>query len=116
MADVIIGHVTSTTVQGGQARLGLQLKRSAKVPADVTAQITQDSLLGQNIVQLVPNTKNPTAQQLADGPTITKTHNAPGLEQQSNPDTDATPGLSANQLATPLPDGAVGPPAHRPPL
>ena len=108
MADVIIGHVTSTTVQGGQARLGLQLKRSAKVPADVTAQITQDSLLGQNIVQLVPNTKNPNAPQLADGATITKTRNVPGLEQLIKSGTDVFAGLSANQLATLMHEGAVG--------
>src|SRR5437868_7937312 len=108
MADVIIGHVTSTTVQGGQARLGLQLKRSAKVPADVTAQITQDSLLGQNIVQLVPNTKNRNAPQLADGETITKTQNVPGLEQLIKAGTDVFARLSANQLATLMHEGAVG--------
>ena len=108
MADVIIGHVTSTSVQGGQARLGLQLKRSAKVPADVTAQITQDSLLGQNIVQLVPNTKNPNAPQLPDGATITKTQNVPGLEQLIKSGTDVFAGLSANQLATLMHEGAVG--------
>ena len=95
-------------MQGGQARLGLQLKRSAKVPADVTAQITQDSLLGQNIVQLVPNTKNPNAPQLADGATITKTQDVPGLEQLIKSGTDVFAGLSANQLATLMHEGAVG--------
>jgi phospholipid/cholesterol/gamma-HCH transport system substrate-binding protein len=118
MADVIIGSVTSTTVQGGQARLGLQVKRSAQVPADVTAQVTQDTLLGQNIVQLVPNTKNRNAPLLADGATITKTQDVPGLEQLIKSGTDVFAGLSANQLATLIHEGAAafggqGPTLHR---
>jgi phospholipid/cholesterol/gamma-HCH transport system substrate-binding protein len=108
MADVIIGHVTSTSVQGGQARLGIAVKRSAKVPADVTAQVTQDSLLGQNIVQLVPNTKDRNAPLLASGATITKTQDVPGLEQLIKSGTDVFAGLSANQLATLMHEGAVG--------
>jgi phospholipid/cholesterol/gamma-HCH transport system substrate-binding protein len=108
MADVIIGSVTSTTVQGGQARLGLRVKRSAQVPADVTAEITQDSLLGQNIVQLVPNTKNRNAPLLVDGASITKTQDVPGLEQLIKSGTDVFAGLSANQLATMIHEGAVG--------
>jgi phospholipid/cholesterol/gamma-HCH transport system substrate-binding protein len=118
MADVIIGSVTSTTVQGGQARLGLRVKRSAHVPADVTAQITQDSLLGQNIVQLVPNTKDLKASLLTDGGTITKTQDVPGLEQLIKSGTDVFAGLSANQLATLIHEGAQafggqGPTLHR---
>ncbi|HEX4539326.1 MAG TPA: MCE family protein [Acidimicrobiales bacterium] len=108
MADVIIGHVTSTTVQGGQARLGMTVKRSAQVPADVTAEVTQDSLLGQNIVQLVPNTKNRNAPLLANGATISKTQDVPGLEQLIKSGTDVFAGLSANQLATLIHEGAVG--------
>jgi phospholipid/cholesterol/gamma-HCH transport system substrate-binding protein len=108
MADVIIGHVTSTSVQGGQARLGITVNRSAKVPADVTAEVTQDSLLGQNIVQLVPNTKDRNAPLLADGSTITKTRDVPGLEQLIKSGTDVFAGLSANQLATMIHEGAVG--------
>jgi phospholipid/cholesterol/gamma-HCH transport system substrate-binding protein len=118
MADVIIGSVTSTTVQGGQARLGLQVKRSAQVPADVTAQVTQDTLLGQNIVQLVPNTKDRNAPLLADGAAITKTQDVPGLEQLIKSGTDVFAGLSANQLATLIHEGAAafggqGPTLHR---
>src|SRR5437899_2464212 len=108
MADVIIGHVTSTSVQGGQARLGLTVKRSAQVPADVTAQVTQDSLLGQNIIQLVPNTKDRYAPLLTDGATITKTQDVPGLEQLIKSGTDVFAGPSANQLATLIHGGAVG--------
>jgi phospholipid/cholesterol/gamma-HCH transport system substrate-binding protein len=118
MADVIIGHVTSTNVQGGQARLGLTFNRSAKVPADVTVEVTQDSLLGQNIVQLVPNTKDPHAPLLADGSTITQTRDVPGLEQLIKSGTDVFAGLSANQLASLIHEGAQafggqGPTLHR---
>jgi phospholipid/cholesterol/gamma-HCH transport system substrate-binding protein len=108
MADVIIGHVSSTSVQGAQARLGLQINRSASVPADVTAQITQDTLLGQNIVELVPNTKDHRAPLLTDGGTISKTEVVPGLEQLIKSGTDVFAGLSANQLATLIHEGAVG--------
>jgi phospholipid/cholesterol/gamma-HCH transport system substrate-binding protein len=108
MSYVIIGHVSTTSVAGGQARLGLTINRSARVPADVTAQVTQDSLLGQNIIQLVPNTKDPNARLLTDGSTITKTQNVPGLEQLIKSGTDVFANLSANQLATLMHEGAVG--------
>jgi phospholipid/cholesterol/gamma-HCH transport system substrate-binding protein len=108
MADVIIGSVSSATVVGDKARLGLTINRSARVPADVTAQITQDSLLGQNIVQLVPNTKGPNAPLLTDGAAITKTQDVPGLEQLIKSGTDVFAGLSANQIATLMHEGAEG--------
>jgi phospholipid/cholesterol/gamma-HCH transport system substrate-binding protein len=108
MSDVIIGSVSSTTVDGGQARLGLTINRSAKVPADVTAEITQDTLLGQNIVQLVPNTRDANAPLLTNGATITKTQDVPGLEQLIKSGTDVFAGLSANQIATLMHEGAEG--------
>jgi phospholipid/cholesterol/gamma-HCH transport system substrate-binding protein len=108
MADVIIGHVTSTSVQGDQAKTGITVKRSADVPADVTAEVTKDSLLGQNIIQLVPNTNDPKSPPLANGATITRTQVVPDLEQLIKSGTDVFAGLSANQLADLIHEGAAG--------
>ena len=48
-----VGVVSHITVDGSVAKLTLSLKRSAMIPADVYADVRQDSLLGPDVVELL---------------------------------------------------------------
>ena len=58
---VNVGVVSHIGLDGSVAKLTLSLKRSAHIPADVTAQVKQDSILGPDVVDLVvpPNSHAP---------------------------------------------------------
>ena len=60
-----VGVVSHIAVDGQLARLTMSLKKSAHIPADVVADIRQDSLLGPDVVELTPPAGS-TAPPLAD--------------------------------------------------
>jgi len=80
MADIPVGHVTSITLDGARARVAMIIDRSAQVPADVSAELEQTSVLGDNFVQLVAP-KGGAGALLADGQTIARTGVRPEIEQ-----------------------------------
>lgn len=106
MADVKVGHVSSFQVTGRQAKVYLSIDKTAKVPAEVEADISRTSLLGEVYVDLVPKTTEATSALLANGAVITNTRVVPGLEQLVKSGTDLVGALSANQLADLINEGA----------
>jgi phospholipid/cholesterol/gamma-HCH transport system substrate-binding protein len=64
--DVIVGKVTSVTLDGLQARVGFSVDRDVTLPAGTRAELRQVSLLGEQYVALIPDGKG----ELADGTTI----------------------------------------------
>lgn len=65
MNGVTVGVVSHIQVDGNLAKLTMSIKRSARVPADVVADIRRASLLGPDVVELTPP-PNSTAPLLAD--------------------------------------------------
>jgi virulence factor Mce-like protein len=67
------GSVSAVEVEGDQVRIDLSIKDSIDVPADVTAQIVPQSLIGERYIQLAPVfTKG--MQRAKDGMTIDREH------------------------------------------
>jgi phospholipid/cholesterol/gamma-HCH transport system substrate-binding protein len=64
--DVIVGKVTSVTLDGLHAKVAFSVDRDVRLPAGTRAELRQVSLLGEQYVALVPSGKG----QLADGATI----------------------------------------------
>ena len=108
MADVGIGHVTSIQLAGTRARLHLAFKRSAKVPAAVTARVRRTSVIGEKFVELRPDTQDPNAPLLADGAVIRHTEVVPDLEQLVASGTEVFAAISSTKLATLLAEQAQG--------
>ncbi|MHB1488437.1 MAG: MCE family protein [Acidimicrobiales bacterium] len=106
MADVKVGHVSSFRVTGSQARVYLTIDKKAQVPAQVEADISRTSLLGEVFVDLVPKTTEAKSTPLANGAVITNTRVVPGLEQLVKAGTNLVGALSANQLADLINEGA----------
>lgn len=81
MADIPVGHVVAITLDGSLAKVQMAIERQARVPADVTAEIEQTSVLGDNFIQLVPAPGSGHGPLLADGQRIARTGVQPEIEQ-----------------------------------
>ncbi|NYG58796.1 phospholipid/cholesterol/gamma-HCH transport system substrate-binding protein [Nocardioides daedukensis] len=69
LADVTIGKVTSVELDGQKAKVTLEIRRDADLPANTTAEIRQTSLLGEKFVSLnVP--EEPAAETLGNGDSV----------------------------------------------
>jgi phospholipid/cholesterol/gamma-HCH transport system substrate-binding protein len=64
--DVVVGEVTSVTLDGLHARVEVSVDRDVPLPADTRAEIRQVSLLGEQYVALLPEGDG----ELAEGATI----------------------------------------------
>jgi phospholipid/cholesterol/gamma-HCH transport system substrate-binding protein len=80
MAGVKVGTVASATVdpESFQAVVTFSLASAIKLPADSSAEITSDGLLGGKFLSLVPGGDTNT---IADGGAVTITQSAASLEQ-----------------------------------
>ncbi|HET9731950.1 MAG TPA: MlaD family protein [Acidimicrobiales bacterium] len=105
-ADVAVGSVAAIALKGGQAQVTLHVDPSAHVPADVTAEVTQTTVLGERIVALVRN--GPASGLLADGTTITHTKVVGSLEQLVQGGSAVFGSLGANQISVLVQAGAQG--------
>lgn len=79
IAGVKVGSVTESRIdpQSFSAELTLRVDRSLRLPADTSAEITSEGLLGGKYVSLVPGGSE---QVLADGARITETQGSVSLE------------------------------------
>jgi phospholipid/cholesterol/gamma-HCH transport system substrate-binding protein len=77
--DVIVGKVTSVTLDGLRAKVAFSVDRDVHLPAGTRAELRQVSLLGEQYVALVPSGTG----ELADGATIplSRTRRATDFEQ-----------------------------------
>ena len=82
--DVPVGQVDSVTRDGWDAKVTMTIKKNVQLPADVSAQVQQSSLLGENYIGLVAPTGSTVASSgaLADGAQIplAQTGNNPQVE------------------------------------
>lgn len=82
--DVPVGQVDSVTRDGWDAKVTMTIKKNVQLPADVTAQVQQSSLLGENYIGLIPPDGSTVAKSgaLADGAEIplAQTGNNPQVE------------------------------------
>lgn len=122
LADITIGHVDSINLAGTEAKVVMSIERSAQVPADVTAEVTQATILGEEVVELVPPTAGRSgastatrqsggaagAGLLADGATIRRTEVVPGIEQVVQAGTAVIGSIGTSQLATMIQAGGEG--------
>jgi phospholipid/cholesterol/gamma-HCH transport system substrate-binding protein len=108
VADITVGHVDSITLQGASAVVTMSVDRSAGVPADVSAEIRQATILGEEVVQLVPAAGAPAAPLLADGATIRHTSLVPGVEQLVQAGTAVIGAIGTSDLASLVEAGAQG--------
>lgn len=112
-ANITVGSVKSITLQGDRAEVLLTIDKSADVPADVTAQLRQTTILGEHYVSLVGPTQAtgaPTthAAMLADGARITHTEFVPGIQQLVQSGAEVFGAVNAAQLAQIIDNGAQG--------
>ena len=108
MAGVRIGHVSHIRVDGASAKLTLVFPKSARVPADVVAQVRRGAILGPQLIELIIPPNSPPEPLLADKATITSTSVRPDLEDLIKSGSDLLGALSASQLAQLLQEGARG--------
>lgn len=109
MADVRVGSVTSITLQGDQAKVGMSIDRSAAVPADVTANVETTTILGEEIVELKPGPGvTRSTPLLADGARITHTVVVPELQQLVQGGAQLFSPISASALASLIQAGGQG--------
>jgi phospholipid/cholesterol/gamma-HCH transport system substrate-binding protein len=98
--------VKSITLQGTQARVVMSIDSSAHVPADVTAELRQTSILGEHFVSLVA--PSPTGPALRDGAVITHTQFVPGIQQLVESGAAVFGAVNAAQLSEIVVNGAQG--------
>ncbi|GLY97863.1 MCE family protein [Actinoplanes sp. NBRC 103695] len=65
--DVTVGSVEEIKLDGWRARVRMSLDSGVRLPANVTAELRQSSLLGEKFVSLAPPVGEPGTGNLADG-------------------------------------------------
>lgn len=106
LADVPVGHVTAIGLDGSRARVTMSIDRAASVPADVTAELDQTSILGTWFVNLVVP-RHPDGP-IADGQTITRTRVVPGVEQVIGAGSQVFGAVSSTEFAQIVAAGGRG--------
>lgn len=109
MNDIRIGSVTSITLQGDEARVAMSIERSARVPADVTADVETTTILGEEIIELTPGPGvTSSSPLLADGARISHAVVVPELEQLVKGGADLFSQISASALGSLVEAGGQG--------
>ncbi|HUC38164.1 MAG TPA: MCE family protein [Acidimicrobiales bacterium] len=105
-ADISVGNVKSINLAESRAKVVMTVDKSADVPADVTAQLQQTTILGEHYVALVaPDDSGPA---LSNGAVIGKTEFVPGIEQLVSSGSEVFGAVNAAQLAEIIDNGAEG--------
>ena len=105
-ANITVGSVKSISLHDDQARVVLAIEKSAQVPADVTAQLRQTSILGEHFVSLVA--PSPGGPALRDGAVIAHTQFVPGIQQLVESGAEVFGAVNAAQLSEIVANGAQG--------
>lgn len=107
MAGIPIGTVTGISLQGDQAKVTMSIDRSARVPANVTAQVESTTILGDQFVNLkVP--AHPSSHLLAGDVPITHTEVVPNVEQLISAGAQFFGSISTTELANIIAAGGQG--------
>lgn len=109
LADIPVGHVTSITVSHDRAKVDMVIDAGTDVPADVTASISQTTILGEAFVSLaVPGGAGVHQAQLSSGATIAHTSVQPELEQLVSAGSGVFGAVSDSDLAAIVEAGGQG--------
>lgn len=105
-ANISVGNVTSISLSGDEANVVMTIERSAQVPADVTAELSQSSILGQHLVSLVA--PSPDGPLLQNGAVISRTAFVPGIQQLVESGAAVFGAINGAQLSQIINNGAEG--------
>lgn len=105
LADVTVGSVTGIHLDGDQALVTMAVRRSAQVPANVSAQLEQTTILGQYVVDLVPEGRPEGL--LQDHERIAHSEVVPGLQELVQSGTEVFSAISAAELSSLIDNSAV---------
>ena len=108
LGDLPVGRVTSITLDGTSARVRFIVNRSARVPADLTAQLRRTTILGQQYIELAVDHARAGQPLLANGATITRTEVVPGLSQLLSSGAAVFGAVNSTDLAQLVATGAQG--------
>jgi phospholipid/cholesterol/gamma-HCH transport system substrate-binding protein len=113
LADVPVGSVTSITLDGDQAKVTMDLSKSARIPANVTAALDYTTLLGDQFIDIeVPkNEVGPAGAdvpQLANGAVIRRTAIVPSIEQLVQSGAEVFGAVSTTELEQIIAAGGEG--------
>lgn len=109
MAGVSVGSVQSISLSGTRAKVVLSIQRGADVPANVTAEAEQSTVLGQEVVDLVEkHGSGSTVSLLSNDSVIHSTTLVPGIEQFVSGGTAVLGSIGTSQLASLINAGGQG--------
>lgn len=111
MAGITIGSVQSISLKekGDLAEVVMTIDKSADVPANVTAEVEQSTVLGEEVVQLVAlSGSKGGAKRLVDNSTISRTATVPGIQQFVSGGTAVLGSIGTSQLASLIDAGGQG--------
>ncbi|MHB1891676.1 MAG: MCE family protein, partial [Acidimicrobiales bacterium] len=108
MADIPVGSVASVTLAANKAKVTMTIERSARVPADVTAQLRRTSILGQKFVDLVVPPSGPGSARLRNGERIARAVAVPGIQQLASAGAQVFGAVAPSQLSALVAAGAQG--------
>ncbi|HUO49062.1 MAG TPA: MlaD family protein [Acidimicrobiales bacterium] len=108
LADITVGNVKTITLSGSgtAAVVDMTVRKDAQVPADVSAELRQTTILGEHYIDLVPSSAN--GPRLADGAVLTKTEVVPGIQQLVSAGSQVFGAVNAAQVAQIVDNGAQG--------
>jgi phospholipid/cholesterol/gamma-HCH transport system substrate-binding protein len=96
-ASISVGSVKSISLDGDQAKVTMTIDKNADVPANVSAELKQTTILGQHYVALV--SADDEGPPLRNGAVIAKTEFVPGIQQLVSSGTDFFGAINAAQVA-----------------
>jgi phospholipid/cholesterol/gamma-HCH transport system substrate-binding protein len=103
-ANLSVGNVKAISLDGARAKVVMTIEKDASVPANVSAQLRQTTILGEHYVDLVSSSS--AGPPLANGATITHTQYVPGIEQLVSSGAETFGAINAGQLAEMIDNGA----------
>ncbi len=104
--NISVGSVKSISLDGDQAKVTMTIQQDANVPADVSAQLKQTTILGEHFVSLVSQTDS--GPPLRSGAVIHNTEFIPGIQQLVSSGTQVFGAVNAAELAEMIDNGAQG--------
>ncbi len=106
MADIQIGNVTSIALDGTRARVTMTIRRSARVPVHVIAELKRTTILGQKYIALIPSSGH--GPSLRNGATIARTEVVPGIQQLVSAGAEVFGAINASSFASIIDAGGQG--------
>jgi phospholipid/cholesterol/gamma-HCH transport system substrate-binding protein len=105
-ANISVGSVKSISLDGDRAEVTMTIDKSADIPANVTAELKQTTILGQHYVALVSG--DDAGPSLQNGAVISKSEFVPGIQQLVSSGTGLFGAINAAQVAELIDNSADG--------